>query len=252
MRLEGKIALITGAARGIGRAIALRFAEEGAAVVVDDINVERGEATAQEIQERGGQAAFVQADVSNEEDVRRLFRLVVERFGGLDVLVNNAVCATHHVVERHWQPTLDVVLKGTYDCSLAAIPLFRARGGGSIVNIASVNGLIGLQGIHPYSAAKGGVIALTKSMAVEYGKERIRVNAICPGTIQTEVWGPILQEKPHIWEEIVRFYPLGRLGRPEDVANAALFLASDEADFITGAILTVDGGLTAGNPLFPI
>ena len=252
MRLEGKIAVVTGAGRGIGKGVSMRFAAEGARVVVDDLNAENGEATVAEIRDAGGDAVFVQADISNDEDVERLFAETQRAYGGVDLLVNNAVCATHHITEKRWEPNLDVVLKGTYLCSLAATPMMRARGGGSIVNVASVNGLIGLQGIHPYSAAKGGVIALTKSMAVELGGDKIRVNAICPGTIQTEVWGPILAEKPEIWDDLVKFYPLGRLGTVEDIANCALFLASDEASFATGAIFTIDGGLTAGYKDFGI
>jgi NAD(P)-dependent dehydrogenase (short-subunit alcohol dehydrogenase family) len=252
MRLAGKVAIVTGAARGIGRGVAARFAREGAKVVVDDVNVERGEETAADIRHAGGDALFVEADVAREEDVQRLFRETRDAFGGVDILVNNAVCATHHITDKDWQPTLDVVLKGTYDCSLAAVEAMKERGGGSIVNIASVNGLIGLQGIHPYSAAKGGVIALTRSMAVEQGPNNIRVNVICPGTIQTEVWGPILEEKPWIWDELVKFYPLGRLGTVEDIAACALFLASEEASFATGAVFVIDGGLTAGYKDFGI
>ena len=249
-RLVDKVAVVTGAGRGIGRAVAARFAAEGASVVVNDVDATRGEEAASEITGVGGEAASVCADVSDEDAVVELFDQASSRYGGVDVLVNNAVCAASHIVDDDWQPTIDVVLKGTRSCSMAALEAMRTRRGGSIVNVASVNGLIGLQGIHVYSAAKGGVIAMTRSMAVEHGKDAIRVNAICPGTIRTEVWDPILQEQPDLMRQYADLYPLGRVGSPADVANCALFLASDEASWITGAVITVDGGLTAGRADF--
>ncbi|MAF10909.1 hypothetical protein CMK11_10715 [Candidatus Poribacteria bacterium] len=252
MRLEGKVAIITGAARGIGKGTATRFAAEGARVVVDDVNVERGEATVAEISAAGGEATFVRADVSDSEQVAELFARCDEAYGPPDILMNNAICGEEHIMENDWQPQIDVILKGTYECSLAAVERMQANGGGSIVNISSVNGMFGLQGIHVYSAVKGAILALTKSMAVEQGQHQIRVNAICPGSIETEVWEPILARTPGIWEEIAAFYPLGRLGSVEDIANCALFLGSDEASFATGAVFTIDGGLTAGNKEFPI
>lgn len=252
MRLEGKVAIVTGAGRGIGKGAAKRFAAEGARVVVDDVNVESGEATAAEIAAAGGEATFVRADVSDSEQVAELFARADEAYGAPHILMNNALCATRHVMDNDWQPQIDVIMKGTYECSLAAIERMRDNGGGSIVNISSVNALFGLQGIHVYSAAKGAIIALTRSMAVEQGRHGIRINAICPGSIQTEVWEPILAKTPGIWDEIAGFYPLGRLGTVDDIANCALFLASDEASFATGAIFTIDGGLTAGNKEFPI
>jgi NAD(P)-dependent dehydrogenase (short-subunit alcohol dehydrogenase family) len=252
MRLKDKVAIITGSGRGIGKATALRFAKEGAKVVVDDVNEERGKKTVEEIKAANGTASFITADVSKEKDVELMVKQAISNFGKLDILVNNAICDTASVVNNVWAPNIDVCLKGTYLCSMAAIPEMIKAGGGSIINIASVNALIGLQGIHAYSAAKGGIISITRSMAVAHGKDKIRVNVICPGTIQTEVWEPILKEKPHIHEEIAEWYPIGRIGKPEDIANAALFLASDEASFATGAIFVIDGGLTAGIKGFPI
>ncbi|MBT7100753.1 SDR family oxidoreductase, partial [Candidatus Poribacteria bacterium] len=184
--------------------------------------------------------------------VAELFDRCDKAYGPPDILMNNAICAEENVMENDWQPQIDVILKGTYECSLAAIERMQPNGGGSIVNISSVNGLFGLQGIHVYSAVKGAIIALTKSMAVEQGRHKIRVNTICPGSIETEVWEPVLARTPGIWDEIAAFYPLGRLGTVEDIANCALFLASDEASFATGAVFTIDGGLTAGNQDFPI
>jgi NAD(P)-dependent dehydrogenase (short-subunit alcohol dehydrogenase family) len=252
MRLDNKIAIVTGAGRGIGRAIALRCAEEGAKVVVDDVNDTIGNATVSAIIDVGGEALFINTDVSDAADAESLVARTVDTYGTVDILVNNAICSTADVLNNNWEANLAVALQGTSHCSNAVIPVMQEAKGGSIVNIASVNGLIGLQAIHAYSAAKGGVIALTRSMAVAHGKDNIRINCICPGTIQTEVWEPMLERNPQILDEITPWYPLGRIGQPIDIANAALFLASDEASFATGAIFVIDGGLTAGNHQFPI
>ncbi len=252
MQLKDKVAVVTGAGRGIGKAIAIRFAQEGANVVVDDVNSSLGTATVNQICEHGGTALFVNADVSDASAAKQLIADAVDAYGKVDILVNNAICATADVLNNNWHANLAVALQGTNHCSEAVIPVMQQHSGGSIINIASVNGLIGLQGIHAYSAAKGGVIALTRSMAVSHGKDNIRVNCICPGTVQTEVWEPMLERNPHILEEITPWYPLGRIGKPVDIANAALFLASDEASFATGAVFVIDGGLTAGSHQFPI
>lgn len=252
MRLKNKTAIVTGAGRGIGKAISIRFAQEGATVVVDDVNDTLGTATVAAITDAGGEATFVNADVSDAAAAKRLIAETLAAFGQVDILVNNAICSTADVLNNNWEANLAVALRGTSHCTEAVIPIMQQVGGGSIVNIASVNGLIGLQGIHAYSAAKGGVIALTRSLAVAHGRDNIRVNCICPGTIQTEVWEPMLERNPKILEEITPWYPLGRVGQPIDIANAALFLASDEANFATGAVFVIDGGLTAGNHQFPI
>ena len=180
MRLKDKIAIVTGAGRGIGKAIAFRFAEEGAKVVVDDVNEVIGTETVSTITDAGGEALFVNADVSNAADAEKLTTKAVNVYGTVDVLVNNAICSTADVLNNNWEANLAVALQGTSHCSNAVIPIMQQGGGGSIVNIASVNGLIGLQGIHAYSAAKGGVIALTRSIAVAHGKDNIRINCILP------------------------------------------------------------------------
>ena len=246
MRLQGKVAIVTGAARGIGKGIAKRFAQEGAKVVVNDINDVGGQQTVSEIQQAGGTAIYCHADVAEEEQVRAMMETTVATFGKLDILVCNAVCATPDILADNLEDNLRVNVQGTYLCCRHAIPAMKAAGGGSIVIISSVNALMGMQGIHAYSASKAALIGMARSFAVWYGRDQIRVNVICPGTIQTEIWEPILREKPHIWDEMVRWYPLGRLGTVDDVANMALFLASDESSFVTGAIFVVDGGLTAG------
>lgn len=246
MRLQDKVALITGAARGIGRGIALRFAQEGAKVVVDDINDEGGQRVVEEIRARGGEAIYCHADVGAEEDVKAMMRQTEETFGRLDILVCNAVCPEENILREDLEVIFRVSVYGTHLCCQHAIPLMKRGGGGSIIVMSSVNALLGMQGIHGYSAAKAALIGLTRSLAVWHGRDGIRANVICPGTIQTEIWEPILREQPRIWEEMVRWYPLGRLGTPEDVANMALFLASEESSFVTGAVFVVDGGLTAG------
>ena len=252
MRLKNKTAIVTGAGRGIGKAIAIRFAQEGATVIVDDVNASLGTATVAAITEAGGSATFINADVADADAAKRLIAATLAAYGKTDILVNNAICSTADVLNNNWEANLAVALRGTNHCTEAVIPAMQKVGGGSIVNIASVNGLIGLQGIHAYAAAKGGVIALTRSMAIAHGKDNIRINCICPGTIQTEVWEPMLERNPKILEELTQWYPLGRIGQPIDIANAALFLASDEANFATGTVLVIDGGLTAGNHQFPI
>ena len=252
MRMKDKAAIITGAGRGIGKTTAIRFAEEGAKVVVDDVNPEIGNVTVEQIHSTGGEAIFVRADVSSQEEVAALVSGTIETLGQVNVLVNNALCSTEDVVNNNWDANLNVALRGTDLCSQAVIPEMQKIGGGSIINIASVNGLIGLQGIHAYAAAKGEVISLTRSLAVWHGRDNIRVNCICPGTIQTEVWEPIIAKNPQIFDEITPWYPLGRIGKPIDIANAALFLASDESSFATGATFVIDGGLTAGLHRFPL
>jgi len=240
-RLEGKAALVTGGGSGIGRAISRRFAADGAAVVVADVVGERAEEVAAEI---GGKA--VQGDVTEADEVARM----VEEAGDVDVLVNNAgggmADDVLEISEDEWEADVRLNLRSTYLCSKAVLPGMIERGSGVIINITSVNG-IAFFANEPYSAAKAGVISLTRSMAVRYGRHGVRTVAIAPGTIRTPLWQERVDKEPEIFTRLVRWYPLRRVGEPEDVANAAAFLASDDASWITGEVLRVDGGLLAGN-----
>jgi NAD(P)-dependent dehydrogenase (short-subunit alcohol dehydrogenase family) len=240
-RLEGRTALVTGGGSGIGRATSRRFAAEGAAVVVADLVGERAEAVAAEI---GGRA--VQAYVTVAADVARM----VATAGAIDVLVNNAGGGTAddvlEISEKEWDGDVELNLKSAFLCSKAVLPGMIDRGSGVIVNITSVNGMAFFAN-EPYSAAKAGMISLTRSMAVRYGRDGIRVVAIAPGTIRSPLWQERVDKEPAIFERLVRWYPLRRVGEPEDVANAAAFLASDDASWISGEVLRVDGGLLAGN-----
>jgi 3-oxoacyl-[acyl-carrier protein] reductase len=249
-RLYQKTALITGGASGIGRAIARLFAAEGAAVVIADISAEAGEQVAGEIRDSGGRALFIPTDVSRSDQVTALVARALAGFGRIDILVNDAACwkgdtTITEVTEEVWDRVIDGSLKSVFLVSRAVIPEMMRTGGGSIVSISSVNGIYGV-GLTAYSAAKAGILALTKVIASEYGCHRIRANAILPGTIGTRNSLAVWEANPGSLEKVIAAYPLGHIGRPEDVAHCALFLASDEAAFVTGAEYLVDGGLTAG------
>jgi meso-butanediol dehydrogenase / (S,S)-butanediol dehydrogenase / diacetyl reductase len=250
VRLENRVALITGGGSGIGRAIAELFAREGAKVVAADRYLDRAEETAAMITAAGGKATAADVDVSNGAAVEAMLKQSIDAYGRIDILVNNAGISVGSDIltidEATWDLNLNVVLKGVFLCSKAVLPGMIERGSGVIINMSSVNGLYGI-GEEPYSAAKAGMINLTQNMAVKYGPQGVRVNCICPGSIQTPIWGERVAEDPQIFDKLAKWYPLRRVGQPEDVASAALFLASDESSWITGAILPVDGGLTAGN-----
>ncbi len=247
MRLDNRVAIVTGAARGIGRAIAIRLASEGCRVVVDDIDTSGGMETTNTILDRGGHAHFVQADVSKEDNVHRLVETAHESFGTATILVNSAICGLPAIANNVLQPNVEVVLQGTWLCMQAVIPGMRAAGGGSIINISSVNAFMGFGRAHVYSGMKAALIGMARSMCSELGQDNIRINCICPGTVLTEIWQERVASDPGIVDRLARLYPLGRLGRPEDIANAALFLASDESSFMTGSVMVVDGGVTAAN-----
>jgi 3-oxoacyl-[acyl-carrier protein] reductase len=245
MLLEGKTALVTGAAAGIGRATAETFAREGARVVLTDVDEARGRDAATAIQTAGGSATFERLDVTNAPDVERVFNGVAERLGGLDIVVNNAgIVADARLVKmtlEQWQRVIDVNLKGVFLCGQRAAQLMIAAGrGGVILNASSVVGLYGNFGQSNYVATKSGVIGMTRTWARELGRYDIRVNAVAPGFIGTE----IIRDMPeNVITAMREKTPLGRVGEPQDIADAYAFLASDRAKFITGAVLSVDGGL---------
>ena len=248
MRLEGKVALITGAARGQGAAEARLFAKEGAKVVLADVLDRDGTAVAAEIAELGGEALYVHLDVSSEDDWQQAVEAAVSSYGKLDVLVNNAaIWRGGHVADtssEQWDQVLDVNAKGVFLGTKLAIGEMRKAGGGSIVNISSTAGLVGSRTSTAYSASKGAVRLFTKSTAVQYGAEGIRANSIHPGPIDTAMGDQVWPDAGSREEAIDRTV-LKRIGTPEDIANGALFLASDESSFMTGTELVIDGGVTA-------
>jgi NAD(P)-dependent dehydrogenase (short-subunit alcohol dehydrogenase family) len=252
LRLEKKVALVTGGGTGIGRACALAFAREGAQVAVAGRREQPLAGVVREIERAGGQAAAVPFDVTNAASVTRAIASTVERFGALHILVNNAgdllVADVEGTSESEWDHIMAVNLKGTFLVSKAALPELRRAGGGAIINIASILGIVAMKNRAAYTASKGGVIALTKSMALDHAKDRIRVNCICPTIVETELVESLFSSQPD--PEAARqarrdMLPIGRLGKPEDVAHLAVYLASDESSFVTGAALPLDGGLTA-------
>jgi 3-oxoacyl-[acyl-carrier protein] reductase len=244
LELKGKVALVTGAAQGIGKAIALLLARNGADLVVSDINLEKAQETAREIQAIERKALAVKVDVANLEDVERMVQAVLEQFHQVDILVNNAGIARDKLIlrmtEEDWDVVLDVNLKGTFNCTKAVIRHMSKQKSGKIVNIASVVGEMGNAGQANYSASKAGVIGFTKTIAREFAQRGINVNAIAPGYIETPMTDA-LPEK--VKEELKRMIPLERLGRPEDVAEAVLFLVSGASNYITGQVLNVNGGI---------
>jgi NAD(P)-dependent dehydrogenase (short-subunit alcohol dehydrogenase family) len=249
-RLDGKIAIITGAGSGIGRAAALLFAREGAKIVAADIHEDAAAAVAAEIIEGGGMARAVKADVSQEADARAMVDAAVAAFGRLDVLFNNAGIEgemarnTGDLPIDVWHKTIAVNLTGVFLCTHFAIPAMLASGGGAIVNNASVAGLVGFPGIAAYCASKGGVVQLTRATAIEYAASGIRVNCLCPGIIETPMMERAAPDQA-ARAAFAAMEPVGRFGKPEEVAALALFLASDEAAFVTGAVIPVDGGYVA-------
>jgi NAD(P)-dependent dehydrogenase (short-subunit alcohol dehydrogenase family) len=253
-RFDGRVALITGAAHGIGRATAQRLAREGAAVVVTDVDVDAGEKVVGELTATGAEALCVACDVTDRDSVQAAVSATVDRFGGLDVLVNNVGVATdtpfEDVGEQEWRLQVDPTLNGAVRTTQAALPhLLQAKAGGAVVNVGSVNGLAAF-GNEAYSAAKAGLVSLTQNLALRYGRRGLRVNLVAPGTIRTRTWSQRLDKEPDVLERMAQLYPLGRVGEPEDVAAAIAFLASDDAAWITGTVLRVDGGVLAGHTGF--
>lgn len=245
--LDNKIGLVTGGGMGIGRAICLTFAREGASVVVADYNEEGGQETVRLIQEAGGKAVFACADVSNEEQVKAMVATAVDTYGGLDVACNNAAVSrgagpVHTFSREDFDFTVNMSLTQAWLCMKYEIEAMLASGGGSLINISSNSSLKGHAFNTPYAAAKGGVNILTKSAAAEYGGQGIRINAVSPGVIRTPGVEKYFEEQPKIAEELKKRSVLNRLGEPQEIAEAVAFLGSERASFITGQLLSVDGG----------
>jgi NAD(P)-dependent dehydrogenase (short-subunit alcohol dehydrogenase family) len=250
-RLDGKVSLITGAASGMGRIAAGLFASEGSKVVLSDVAEGPGREAAEEIQADGGEASFVRADVSSAADAEAMVRFAAETYGGLNVLYNNAGVflsddgGTVETPEEVWDRVIDINLKGVWLGCKYGIPVMLDSGGGSIVNVASFVALMGAATPQiAYTATKGGVLSMTREIAVEYGRRGIRANALCPGPIETPLLAELLAEPAARLRRMVHI-PMGRLGQADEVARAALFLASDDSSLMTGAALVVDGGITA-------
>ncbi|WP_230940207.1 SDR family NAD(P)-dependent oxidoreductase [Burkholderia pseudomultivorans] len=245
MRFENKVAIVTGGASGIGAATARAFAREGARVVIADL-ADNGAELAAELIDQGGHALYVQTDVTDSDDVQELIARTVQVYGRVDVMFANAGVAIDNRIdsldEAAWKKTLDINLTGVYLCNKYAIQQMLKQGGGTIVNCGSIHSHVGKSGVTAYAAAKGGVKLLTQTLAIDYGQQNIRVNAVCPGYIDTPLLKNMSQDTKRA---LVALHPMGRLGRAEEVANAVLFLASDEASFVNGSSLLVDGGYTA-------
>ena len=249
MRLEGKVAIISGGARGMGAAEAKLFAREGAKVIICDVLEDEGRQTEAEINEVGGDAVFVKLDVTSQDEWENAVNTAIERFGKLDILVNNAGIIVQSTIEdmtvELWDKVMDVNAKGVFLGTKTAIPHMKEAGGGSIVNISSISGIVGQDNVNAgYNASKGAVRIFTKAAAVQYAKENIRVNSIHPGPIATPMTAEGRADPERVALTAERT-PLGRYGEPEEVANAVLFLASDEASYVTGSEIVVDGGYTA-------
>jgi NAD(P)-dependent dehydrogenase (short-subunit alcohol dehydrogenase family) len=249
-RVDGKVALVTGAGSGIGRATAQIFTREGAKVVVADIVIEGGEETVRLLKAAGGEATFVRVDVSQPVDVEAMVKKAVDTYGRLDCAFNNAgiegvIQPTADYGEAHWDRVLAINLKGVWLCMKYEIQQMLKQGSGAIVNTASVAGLVGLPSFSAYVAAKHGVNGLTKTAALEYAKAGIRVNAVCPGAIRTPMFERGVRDNPGIEEQIVAAEPIGRMAAPEEVGEAVVWLCSDAASFVTGLPMAVDGGWVA-------
>ena len=255
MRLEGKVALITGGGSGIGRATATLFASEGARLVVSDANEAPALETVEQAKAAGGEATVATGDVTRSIDAQGMVEAAVNAYGKLDILVNSAGVSSRNALgpdaspEDVWDRVIEINLKGTYLVSWHAVPEMTNAGGGSIVNLASIMGLVGYHadrrlGFDPYPASKGGVVNFTRNLAVGVAKDGVRVNCICPGYTWTNLTERLTND-PELLGELERLTPMGRLGQPEEIANAALYLASDEASYVTGTALAVDGGYTA-------
>jgi len=256
MRLKDKAAIVTGAASGIGAATARVFAREGAQVLLVDRDAERGEGGARAIRESGGRAEFITGDMGDLSAIERMIETAVNRFGGVDVLHNNTAGSTPvklgDLDVEQWQSALDLGLRPYWYATKCALPHMIAAGGGAIVNTASISGLQADHALGVYNVVKAAIINLTRSIALDYAPDNVRCNAVCPGIVFTAPFEKMRQAHPGVIDTMASSVPLGRFGRPEEIANVVLFLASDEASFVTGATLVADGGRTAwtGTPGF--
>ena len=245
------VALVSGAGSGIGRATAKRFAADGAQVVAVDIDVDGGQETVSDIEAVGGEATFVEADVTDEGDIEEMVSVAVDSYGSLDCAFNNAgIEGTEAPASEqpmsNWEQVIDTNLKGVFLSMREEIPVLMENGGGAIVNTASIAGLRGFRNLSPYVASKHGVVGLTRTAALEFGGDGVRVNAVCPGVIETPMVARSREENPEAIEATVAATPADRLGQPEEIAAATTWLCSDEASFVTGESLVVDGGFTVG------
>jgi NAD(P)-dependent dehydrogenase (short-subunit alcohol dehydrogenase family) len=251
-RLDGKVALITGAGGGQGRAAAVLFAHEGAKVVVADVKDDGGQETVQMVKSAGGQAASIVADVSQAAQVEAAVRLAVETYGALHIMYNNAAvlhrkdALVTNLEEDIWDLVIDINLKGVYLGCKYAVPEIVKAGGGSVINVSSLAGLVGIGNVHAYTAAKGGVISLTRAVAMGFAAQNVRCNVICPGGVDTPMMAHVFHNpNPKFRELSEKGHPIGRLGTPEDIAYMALYLASNESSWVTGSVFTIDGGYAA-------
>jgi len=252
MRLKGKVVLITGSTRGIGKAFAMGFAKEGAEIIVHGRNLEKAKAVAEEIKPFGARAFAVAGDVSLSGDVSKIVEDAVHEFGRIDILINNAgvnpfILEAEKIKEEGWDQVMDINLKGVFLCCQAVGKKMIEQGGGKIINISSAVGFLGEQGFLPYAVSKAGVMMLTRVLAYEWSKYHISVNAIAPGLVAGGMNAPILNKDPLV-KGLSEQVPLKRLGRPEEIVNLALFLASDEATYINGTTILADGGMTGYRP----
>jgi NAD(P)-dependent dehydrogenase (short-subunit alcohol dehydrogenase family) len=251
MKLKDKVALITGAGSGIGRATAILFAEEGAKITVADLDPDGGLDTVKQITDKGGKAIFIRANVAQSADAQRIIDVTVNTYGRLDILFNNAgitaVGTVETLTEEEWDRVVAVNLKGPFLCSKYAIPHMRKQGGGCIIHMSSANGIRPYANRDAYSATKGAIVTLTKGMALGFVKDNIRVNCLCPGTVETEILSKVIHLYPDAQtarQAFIDRQPMGRMGKAEEIARAALYIASDDAAFMTGSALVIDGGMS--------